>query len=133
MIIKKLIYLSPSKENNFAKIDKSIPQEGGIYFLYDSELELIYIGQTQNIRRRILEHTTDNENSRLQSDDPDFILAYGYTTCLPFGSVKFYSCIVEQDKSKRTMMELFFLESIKTRFNLCDKRKAIEKYIKDKH
>ena len=132
MKINKLIHLTPSKENNFAKIDKDIPKNGGVYFLYDADMELIYIGKSKNIRSRIQQHTTDNENSRLSCDDDDTIVSYGYGTCIPLGIVKFYSCIVEEDEDKRTMMELFFLHIIKTPFNLCDKRKAIENYFKEK-
>ena len=56
MKINKIIKLIPSKENHLAKLDKTITSKGGVYFLYDEELNLIYIGKSQSIRGRILAH-----------------------------------------------------------------------------
>ncbi len=51
--------------NEFLKpedIDK-IPEEAGVYYFHDSEGNLIYIGKSKNIHRRILDHF-GNRNSR---------------------------------------------------------------------
>jgi len=132
MKIKKLIFLKPTKENHFAKIDKSISSLPGVYFLFDKELELVYIGKAQNIRTRILQHTTDNNNGRLQIIDKKTPFKRVYSTCLPKGIVKYYSCLIEKDEEKRNYLETFLLYAIKTKFNRSDKIQAIENYLKDK-
>ncbi len=46
-------------------INKNLPHNSGIYFLFrkmlDGEEELVYIGQTQDIRARVSGHMTDNK------------------------------------------------------------------------
>lgn len=40
------------------EIKKHAPNEPGIYFLLDRWGEVVYIGQSQNIRNRLVQHTT---------------------------------------------------------------------------
>jgi DNA polymerase-3 subunit epsilon len=51
--------------NNFLKPDdiNNIPESGGVYYFHDSEGNLIYIGKSKNIHKRILDHL-GNSNSR---------------------------------------------------------------------
>lgn len=128
MKIQKIIKTKPTKENNFSKLSKSIPTTGGIYFIFDKNLELIYIGKSKNIRSRILQHSTDNENSRLHVEDKGTYFEQFHTTCIPIGVADYYSYILEGDEFKRGMIETFFLCTIKTRFNCSDKIKAIKQY-----
>lgn len=113
------------KENNL------IISEGGIYFLYDKDLELLYIGKSKNIKLRILQHTTKNENSRLQIGDKGTPLQTRYCTCIPYGVIKYYGYIIEEDKFKRGIIECFLLSIMETKFNKSDKIKAIRDYLRD--
>ena len=50
----------------------------GIYFLYNKEKELIYIGQSRNIYIRLLEHIAENKKQfecfkAIKFDDSDFM------------------------------------------------------------
>jgi DNA polymerase III subunit epsilon len=51
--------------NEFLKPDdiNKIPEESGVYYFHDSEGNLLYIGKSKNIHRRILDHL-GNRNSR---------------------------------------------------------------------
>ncbi len=37
----------------------SIPEECGVYYLYDENKEVIYVGKSRNIRKRLFEHFSD--------------------------------------------------------------------------
>lgn len=132
MIIKELKYLKPTKENHFAKIDKTIPSYPGLYLLFDEDLELIYLGKTKNIRRRILQHSSKLNSGRLEIVDKGSYYERNHTTCLPEGSVKYWCCIKIENEKERDLKELMLLGIFETRFNLTDKIEAIKKYIKDK-
>jgi hypothetical protein len=54
------IYSKPSPSDY-----PNIPTKGGIYFLFDDEQNLLYVGQTRNLRIRLIEHFTDG-NLRLK-------------------------------------------------------------------
>jgi DNA polymerase III subunit epsilon len=41
-----------------------IPEEAGVYYFHDSESNLIYIGKSKNIRRRIFDHFGNKNSSR---------------------------------------------------------------------
>ncbi|NME71965.1 3'-5' exonuclease family protein [Flammeovirga aprica] len=45
------------------KID-NLPDETGVYYLYNEEEELIYIGKSKNIRKRILQHLSNKSTPR---------------------------------------------------------------------
>ena len=91
-------------------------------------MDLIYIGKSKNIRSRILQHSTDNNNGRLQIEDKGTYFENNYNTCIPSGAAEYYSYILEEDEVKRGMAESFLLYLFKTKFNNCDKIKALEKY-----
>ena len=132
MKLNKLIFFKPSKENSFCKIDKNITTSSGIYFLFDKDLELIYIGKAKNIRSRIQQHTSHGNNGRLSLGDVGTYFERRYNTCIPYGIIKYYSFILEVDEEKRNLAELILLSLIKTRFNGGDKIRAIQNYFKDK-
>lgn len=46
----------------------SLPEETGIYFFYNQTGDVIYVGKSKNIRKRVLEHfaARDNKETRLQ-------------------------------------------------------------------
>jgi excinuclease UvrABC nuclease subunit len=112
MDIKKIILENPCKENNYRVIDKDIPQDSGVYLLFDSNLELIYIGKSDNIRRRILQHTS-NKSKRYKDDDD-----YGYLTKIPLGEAIYYSYVKVDDSSQRECYEKILISIFKPRYNL---------------
>ncbi|MBS0009873.1 MAG: GIY-YIG nuclease family protein [Bacteroidales bacterium] len=57
----KLSKLKPSLDAG--KLN-SIPEEPGIYYFYNSDHELIYIGKSKNIRQRVMSHLSNNTSKR---------------------------------------------------------------------
>jgi excinuclease UvrABC nuclease subunit len=55
---KKRVYLD--KENII-----DLPDESGIYFLYQKGNILVYIGKATSIRKRVLQHDKEKEFSRI--------------------------------------------------------------------
>ncbi|WP_179354085.1 exonuclease domain-containing protein [Winogradskyella vidalii] len=50
---------------NLKTIIEELPSETGVYYIYNSEGEIIYIGKSNNIRKRIVQHFTGtNSKSR---------------------------------------------------------------------
>ena len=117
MQIKELILV----EVNLNKINQPLlnlaitNKMKGIYFLYDKELNLIYIGKTSNLRQRLLAHISPRNNSRKEeSDKYDF---YGYSSILPLGIVKYYSFIEIEDVKERTLRELILIQLLNPKYN----------------
>ena len=53
--------LHPDLDTN---VFKKLPEEPGIYFFYNKDNDLIYIGKSKNIRNRILSHFNNNSTSK---------------------------------------------------------------------
>jgi DNA polymerase III subunit epsilon len=43
---------------------KKLPEEPGVYYFYNENLEVIYIGKSRNIKNRILSHFSSNSTSK---------------------------------------------------------------------
>jgi excinuclease UvrABC nuclease subunit len=110
MKIKHIRLLNPTKDNCFSKIDRNITRKKGVYLLFNSSLELIYIGKASNIRNRILQHITDNPNSRIGTSRHE----NGITTKIPFGEVYYYSIIETENPD---LKELILIEIFKPKYN----------------
>ena len=57
-------------------VNKKIPQIAGIYFLFDKDKTLIYIGQARNIRKRVAIHISEESLaicSNLPSSEVEYI------------------------------------------------------------
>jgi len=54
-----------------------IPDECGVYYFHDSEGNLIYVGKSKNIRKRVLDHL-GNKNSRRASEMCDKIAGISF-------------------------------------------------------
>lgn len=54
-----------------------IPEECGVYYFHDSEGNLIYVGKSKNIRKRVLDHL-GNKNSRRASEMCDKIAGISF-------------------------------------------------------
>ena len=45
-------------------IIKRLPKEAGVYYFYDSDAEMIYVGKSKNIHDRVMSHLTNNASKR---------------------------------------------------------------------
>ncbi len=45
-------------------IFKKLPEEPGVYYFYNSRLELVYIGKSKNIKNRVLSHFSNNSTKK---------------------------------------------------------------------
>jgi len=68
---KKVTFDTLSKEhysfdnpNISAEFIESLPQEIGVYYFYNDKEELIYIGKSKNIRKRILNHLLNSRTNK---------------------------------------------------------------------
>jgi len=125
MIIRKLILTQPTKENNFSKLDKTISNASGIYFLYDEGGLLLYIGKAKYLRQRILQHVSDGNSSRYKAGED---LSYGSTSIIPLGSVKSFSYIEIDDGEKRDVYEMILISILKPFFNGGDIERKTKEY-----
>jgi len=109
--IQKLVQKA---DNNFAIIDRTITQKGGIYFLFDKDLELIYIGKAKNIRQRLVQHCSNKSTRWGEYEYP-----FGVTPCKK-GEVVYFSYIEIENEKERKIQELILLSIIETKYNLKD-------------
>jgi DNA polymerase III subunit epsilon len=47
-----------------ANLFKKLPEEAGVYYFYNKDLELIYIGKSRNIKRRVLSHFSNSTTAK---------------------------------------------------------------------
>lgn len=77
------------------------PEESGIYFLFDYEYHIIYVGQSTNLKRRLKDHLNPNsKNSNVSS--------------FPFTDVAFKIII---DNPTRVFLEAFYIFYYCPRYN----------------
>jgi len=88
------------KGKPYQKTNPHIPEKGGIYFLFGEDTELLYIGQSENLRKRISVHNNDYLAELNGGKPPSFC-----------------SWIVEEDETKRKVLELLLLDRLKPRLN----------------
>ncbi len=63
--IKKDMDIPTGKKDKFnSSIVENLPDETGVYYFYDSDDNLIYIGKSNNIRSRVLSHLNNNSTKR---------------------------------------------------------------------
>lgn len=46
------------------KLIKKLPHDSGVYYFYDTDGELIYVGKSKNIHDRVISHLTNNRSKR---------------------------------------------------------------------
>jgi DNA polymerase-3 subunit epsilon len=68
---KKITFNTLSREhysfdnpNISAELIESLPQEIGVYYFYNDKEELIYIGKSKNIRKRIISHLLNTKTNK---------------------------------------------------------------------
>lgn len=112
MKIEKIRVLKENLDSvNKPLLSKDIKRKGGIYFLYDENLNLLYIGQTANFRGRLLGHLRlkpQKENSffpRTSSIIPKKV-NISYFSFIPF--------TIERD---RHLNELILIKILEPKYN----------------
>lgn len=67
-ILKKNIQnLNPNKTpTKYLSIIDKLPSEMGIYYIHNTNNEIIYIGKSNNIKKRVLSHLTGSKNKALE-------------------------------------------------------------------
>ncbi|MEH0155563.1 exonuclease domain-containing protein [Limibacter armeniacum] len=60
------LYNAKIHANIKREVIDQLPDETGVYYLYDENEELIYIGKSKNIRKRILQHLSNTSTQRAQ-------------------------------------------------------------------
>ena len=66
-VIQEAIRSSPKKQKDtkLIKLVESLPTATGVYYMYDEAGEIIYIGKSRNIKKRVNQHfTNDNPKSK---------------------------------------------------------------------
>jgi len=115
MKIQKILQLIPTKENHLSKLDKSIPNFSGIYFIYNLKLELIYIGKTKHLRNRILQHI--GEKTIRKGDGSRYAELGFIVSKIPFGESKYYSYIKIDNEEEKVLRELILINILKPKYN----------------
>lgn len=100
---------------------KRIPEQGGIYFVYEvegtdeieidslSDEDIVYIGATKDLRKRISQHFTSSEAGNpyiyknVTKEDTEYIYVV--------------SVIYEEDRDRRNYIEKYFIKKLQPRYN----------------
>jgi excinuclease UvrABC nuclease subunit len=80
----------------------NIKRKAGVYFIFNSSLELIYIGKTQDLRQRMQMHTSPNVKLRQ----------------IPIGEAFYYSFLFLASESERRFIENILIYIHRPRYNL---------------
>jgi len=125
------IYIVFGKEGIPTNIrsDVRVPKSG-IYFLYDFNDELVYIGQSKHLASRITQHVK-KKNLRAfdptQNDD-DFYNIHN-TSKIPRGIIKSFSAIGVDEPLELNMYESIYINLYKPMINLMTAREAHNHYL----
>ncbi len=95
-----------------------IPSKIGIYFIYNKNKKIIYVGKAKNLRKRIAIHI---------SPASDYPLYSGYPHCnsnVPSDIIEYVSYILCNDEMDATFLEQLFIYLLNPIFN----RHPLEKY-----
>ena len=100
---------------------KGLPKQGGIYFVYEIEgtdeieidslndEDIVYVGATKRLRRRISQHFTSSEAGNpyiyknVTKEDTEYIYVV--------------SVVYEEDKDRRDYIEKHFIKKLQPRYN----------------
>lgn len=114
MKIQKVSILKGAyKKPNLKILPKSIKNVAGVYFLFDKEMTLLYIGRTNTLRNRLCNHLSKRNKSRYDGKGDH----YPNTSRLPLGIVKYYSFIPIKDGYTRATTEIILIHFLKPTYN----------------
>jgi len=121
MEIKKIKLLKENlKKPNKALIDKKIKNFSGIYFLFNDDLELLYIGQTDFLRKRLLNHISPRNKGRIRKDSlkKEFFTSLGYNSLIPIEEkVNYYSFLPMKSGKERKLHETLLIMLLNPKYN----------------
>lgn len=63
-IVTQLIsdHKQPEKSKKLIRLSENLPTTTGIYFFYNEDAEIIYVGKSKNIKKRVQQHFTNNSH-----------------------------------------------------------------------
>jgi excinuclease UvrABC nuclease subunit len=74
MDLTTVLKISAIKQLDFEPADMRITDTGGgIYRMYDEKGDIVYVGKSQNLHRRLLQHLGHNTNSADFIDEVKFV------------------------------------------------------------
>jgi len=110
--VKKLEYFYDN--NDRINISNEVKNIGGVYVLFDNNLNVLYIGETKNFRLRLSSHISKNNNSRQVTPSHG---DYRYSSSIPLNIITHYILIESEDKLEREMIESFLVKYLFPKFN----------------
>lgn len=108
MQIKKLKLIKKNLRKPKPIIDINIPSCSSVYFIYNKDLELIYVGQTNELRRRLVNHISPN--TALNT-------TWMKNVRIPYKEVKYYSYIEINDYMLREAIEKIMISQFRPKYN----------------
>lgn len=96
-----------------------IPKLAGVYLLFNSDRELIYIGMSINIRHRIGQHCSVNSTRENEQNN-----GVGVVTCIPCGEISYYDYIEESSEFSRKFIEANLIYFLRPKYNSIVKYEA---------
>ena len=110
----KLIKFEVNKERKYINeplIQLDIQQIPALYFIFNKEKELVYIGQTNRLRGRLCQHTSQiSQRSPLGLDS-------SIGSNIPLGESIYFSFVIEQDECRRKAYESMLIMIFKPKYN----------------
>jgi len=102
---------------------KNVP---GVYFFFDKDLKLIYIGKAQNLRSRIGQHVSKYTERRWdpEQNDDEYNNAKAISK-LPLGIVEYYA-FIEEESRLVGITESIFVRILKPKHNIKKPRECWE-------
>jgi len=85
------------------RLPETVSKQGGVYFFY-TEHSSLYVGKTDNLRRRIYEHMTNRGSEQVFRWIETLTVRVAY--------------IVEHEPLKRDIYESYVMEQYKPRYNI---------------
>ncbi len=100
------------------KIIRGLPKEPGVYYFYDDEGELIYVGKSINIHERVLSHLSNNGSKRAiemrnRISDIGFEITGNELTALLLESDEIKKHLPHYNRAQRRKSQLWGLYSSK--------------------
>ena len=91
------------------KVNIKIPKEAGVYFLFNKDKMLTYIGQTCNLKARLAIHKSNRGDQFRYLRTQEMRELY---------KPQFYTYIIEKDFEKRIVLEALLINRFKPFLNL---------------
>jgi excinuclease ABC subunit C len=100
MTLKDFLKISKIRSLKFIPFDSKTTEGGGIYRMFNAAKEVVYVGKSNNIHRRMLQHLGKDTNTAYFIDE-----------------IVFIECFVENDPVHQTMLEGIFIAYHEPKYN----------------